>query len=104
MPFGRSYVFGLLSTPILFTPILTADFKSVEEQDWHINTNVLMGFDMSRAGPLSGFGFFSTTIMDIIRMGNSSTHRRPNRSEPAPILCFSGISGRDLRSLMEDAR
>lgn len=49
-PLGRSYVFGLLSNPILFTPLLTADFKSVEEQDWYINTNVLMGIDMARAG------------------------------------------------------
>ncbi len=49
-PFGRSYGFGLLSHPILFWPLLTADFKSVEEQDWHINTNLLMGFDMSRVG------------------------------------------------------
>lgn len=43
-------MFGLLSNPILFTPLLTADFKSVEEQDWYINTNLLMGMDMSRAG------------------------------------------------------
>jgi hypothetical protein len=49
-PFGRSYGFGLLSNPILFTPMLTADFKSVEEQDWHVNTNLLMGFDMYRTG------------------------------------------------------
>ncbi len=49
-PMGRSHVFGLLSNPILFSPLLTADFKSVEEQSWYINTNVLMGFDMSRAG------------------------------------------------------
>jgi hypothetical protein len=49
-PLGRSYLFGLLSNPILFTPVLTADFKSVEEQNWYINTNLLMGFDMSRAG------------------------------------------------------
>jgi hypothetical protein len=49
-PLGQSYMFGLLSNPILFTPLLTADFKSVEEQDWYINTNLLMGMDMSRAG------------------------------------------------------
>lgn len=49
-PWGRSHLFGLLSNPILFTPLLTTDFKSVEAQDWHINTNLLMGFDMSRAG------------------------------------------------------
>ncbi|UVT16093.1 MAG: DUF1207 domain-containing protein [Nitrospira sp.] len=49
-PLGRSYLFGLLSNPIRFSPVLTADFKSVEEQDWYINTNLLMGFDMSRAG------------------------------------------------------
>ncbi|HSA85349.1 MAG TPA: DUF1207 domain-containing protein [Nitrospira sp.] len=51
-PLGRSYLFGLLSNPILFTPVLTADFKSVEEQKWYINTNFLMGFDMSRTGYL----------------------------------------------------
>ncbi len=49
-PVGRSYLLGLLSNPILFSPLLTADFKSVEEQDWYINTNVLMGVDMFRAG------------------------------------------------------
>ena len=49
-PLGRSHLFGLLSKPILFTPLLTSDFKSVEEQGWYINTNVLMGFDLFRAG------------------------------------------------------
>jgi len=49
-PLGQSHVFGLLSNPVVFSPVLTADFKSVEEQDWHINTNLLMGVDMSRAG------------------------------------------------------
>jgi hypothetical protein len=48
-PIGRTNVFGLLSNPILFTPVLTADFKSVEEQNWYINTNLLMGVDMNRA-------------------------------------------------------
>lgn len=47
-PWGRSYMFGALTTPILFWPVLTADFKSVEAQDWHINTNLLMGFEMFR--------------------------------------------------------
>lgn len=41
--------------PILFTPLLTTDFKSVEAQDWHINTNLLMGIDISRAGYLKRF-------------------------------------------------
>ena len=49
-PWSRFDGFGLLSNPILFTPVLTADFKSVEAQDWYINTNLLMGFDMSRVG------------------------------------------------------
>lgn len=49
-PFWRSYLFNMLSNPLLFSPVLTADFKSVEEQHWHINTNLLMGFDMSRVG------------------------------------------------------
>ncbi len=47
---GRSHVFGLLSNPLILSPVLTADFKSIEENDWIINTNVLMGVDMSRAG------------------------------------------------------
>lgn len=50
VPYGRSYIFGLLENPILFTPVMTADFKSVEQQGWRVNTNFLMGFDMSRAG------------------------------------------------------
>ena len=54
-PLGRSYLFGLLSNPILFSPLLTADFKSVEEQEWYINTNVLMGIDMFRAGYFKRF-------------------------------------------------
>ncbi len=49
-PVGRAHLFGLLTNPILFTPVLTADFKSVEAQDWYINTNLLMGFDISHAG------------------------------------------------------
>ncbi len=49
---GRSHVFGLLSNPIIFSPLLTADFKSVEEQNWYINTNLLLGFDMFRTGSL----------------------------------------------------
>jgi len=54
-PAGRSYLFGLLSNPIRFSPVLTADFKSVEQQDWHINTNLLMGFDMTRHGSYKRF-------------------------------------------------
>lgn len=49
-PLVRSYLFGRLSNPILFSPVLTADFKSVEAQGWHINTNLLMGIDMFRYG------------------------------------------------------
>ena len=49
-PLARSYMFGRLKNPILFSPVLTADFKSVEEQHWHINTNLLMGFDIFRVG------------------------------------------------------
>lgn len=49
-PLVQFHVFGLLSNPILFAPVLTADFKSVEHQQWHINTNLLMGFDMFRYG------------------------------------------------------
>ncbi|MBS0184111.1 MAG: DUF1207 domain-containing protein [Nitrospira sp.] len=54
-PWGRFDGFGLLTNPILFTPVATADFKSVEAQDWYINTNLLMGFDMFRAGSFRRF-------------------------------------------------
>lgn len=49
-PLARSHLFGLLSNPILFSPVLTADFKSVEHQQWYVNTNLLMGFDVFRYG------------------------------------------------------
>lgn len=49
-PFRRSHVFGTLSNPVIISPVLTADFKSNEELNWIINTNVLWGVDMSRAG------------------------------------------------------
>lgn len=55
IPLGETYAFGLLSSPIRFTPLLTADFKSVEQQDWHINSNLLMGFDLSRPGSYKRF-------------------------------------------------
>jgi len=54
---GRSYLFGLLSNPIHVSPLLTGDFKSVEEQAWYINTNVLIGFDMFRVGSFRRFRF-----------------------------------------------
>lgn len=54
-PLGQSDVFGLLSNPILFMPVLTGDFKSVEAQDWYINTNLLAGFDMFRDGSFRRF-------------------------------------------------
>ena len=56
-PVGQSHVFGLVSNPVLFSPVLTADFKSVEEQEWHINTNLLIGVDMYRAGSFKRLRF-----------------------------------------------
>lgn len=49
-PLWRSHVFGMLSSPVMVSPVLTADFKSNEELNWIINTNVLWGVDLLRAG------------------------------------------------------
>jgi hypothetical protein len=46
-PLWRSHVFGRLSNPVIVSPILSADFKSNEELNWIINTNVLWGIEIS---------------------------------------------------------
>ena len=54
-PFVPMHVFGLLTQPLALTPLLTADFKAVEEVGWLINTNLLAGFDMSKVGSFRRF-------------------------------------------------
>jgi hypothetical protein len=40
---------------LVVTPVLTADFKSIQAHDWIIDTNVLGGFEWSRTGSLRRF-------------------------------------------------
>ncbi|TKS61153.1 MAG: hypothetical protein EWM72_00640 [Nitrospira sp.] len=54
-PSMRSRILGGFLDRLILTPMLTADFKSLEEQNWIINTNVLGGLEWSRTGSLRRF-------------------------------------------------
>jgi hypothetical protein len=45
---------------LVVTPVLTADFKSIQAHDWIIDTNVLGGFEWSRTGSLRRFRIMAT--------------------------------------------
>lgn len=40
---------------LIMTPVIGADFKALEQLHWIINTNVVGGFEWSRAGSLRRF-------------------------------------------------
>ena len=44
-----------MSDAVLITPVLAADFKSIEELHWIINWNVVGGLEWSRTGSLRRF-------------------------------------------------
>jgi hypothetical protein len=54
-PATRSRILGAFYDQLLVTPVLAADFKSVEELRWIINTNVVGGLEWSRAGSVRRF-------------------------------------------------
>ncbi|ALA60354.1 DUF1207 domain-containing protein [Nitrospira moscoviensis] len=54
-PTTRSRVLGAFYDQLLVTPVLAADFKSIEELHWIINTNVVAGLEWSRAGAFRRF-------------------------------------------------
>ncbi len=45
---------------LIITPVLSTDFKSAEEHSWIIDTNVLGGFEWSRAGSHRRFRIMAT--------------------------------------------
>jgi len=51
----RTRILGGFLDKLILTPVLTADFKSIEEQNWIISTNVLGGLEWSRTGSLRRF-------------------------------------------------
>lgn len=54
-PARESKVLGKFYDAVLVTPVLAADFKSIEELQWIINWNVVGGLEWSRAGSLRRF-------------------------------------------------
>ena len=44
-----------VSGPLVVTPVLGADFKTFEQLNWTLNTNVVGGLEFSRAGALRRF-------------------------------------------------
>lgn len=45
----------ILSGPLVVTPVLGADFKTFEQLNWSLNTNVVGGLEFARAGALRRF-------------------------------------------------
>jgi hypothetical protein len=56
-PTVPSPLLGKELTGLLITPVLGADFKSFEEMNWIINTNVVAGVEWSREGSTRRFRF-----------------------------------------------
>ncbi len=54
-PLRGSKVLAKFYDAVLVTPVLAADFKSIEESQWIINWNVVGGLEWSRAGSLRRF-------------------------------------------------
>ncbi len=51
----RSDLLAAWLSHVVITPVLAGDFKSVEELQWIVNTNLLGGVEWSRAGSLRRF-------------------------------------------------
>ncbi len=54
-PSMRSRILGNLYDKLIVTPILAADFKTIEELHWIVNSNVVGGVEWSRTGSLRRF-------------------------------------------------
>jgi hypothetical protein len=59
-PAMRTQVLVPFLDQLLVTPVLSADFNSLEDHDWVINTNVLGGFEWSRTGSRRRFRIMLT--------------------------------------------
>lgn len=59
-PSMRTRMLGSFLDRLIITPVLSADFKSLEQHDWIIDTNVLGGFEWSRTGSRRRFRIMAT--------------------------------------------
>lgn len=59
-PAMRTQILGSLVDRLVVTPVLSADFKSMEHHGWLIDTNVLGGFEWSRTGSRRRFRIMAT--------------------------------------------
>jgi Protein of unknown function (DUF1207) len=54
-PSSRTTILGPILDKLVVTPVLSTDFKSVEEHSWLISTNVLAGLEWTKTGSLRRF-------------------------------------------------
>jgi len=59
-PSMRTSILGSLLDRLIVTPVLSADFKSMDQHAWLIDTNVLGGFEWSRTGSRRRFRIMAT--------------------------------------------
>lgn len=59
-PAMRTRMLGSFLDRLIITPVLSADFKSLEQHDWIIDTNVLGGLEWSRTGSRRRFRIMAT--------------------------------------------
>jgi len=59
-PSMRTRILGSLLDRLIVTPVLSADFKSMDQHAWLIDTNVLGGFEWSRTGSQRRFRIMAT--------------------------------------------
>ncbi len=59
-PSMRTQILGPVLDRLIVTPVLSADFKSIEAHNWIIDTNVLGGFEWSRTGSRRRFRLMAT--------------------------------------------
>jgi len=59
-PSRRTLILAPFLDRLVVTPVLSADFKSMEELGWIINTNVLGGLEWSRTGTRRHFRIMAT--------------------------------------------
>lgn len=59
-PSMRTGILGSFLDRLVVTPVLSADFKSIQAHDWIIDTNVLGGFEWSRTGSFRRFRIMAT--------------------------------------------
>jgi len=59
-PSMRTRILGSFLDRLIVTPVLSADFKSMDQHGWLIDTNILGGFELSRTGSQRRFRIMAT--------------------------------------------